>query len=640
MQIDLLRKSIAKRFQGKAARREAKRAMKKGSDTAISRTLANAVQDVTALGAKKLLIFGDNHFFKAISEALPGCTLIWLSANFTDISAGAFHPEKADYPSSDAIVVGGSQVGLGYRQILRHLSLMNLDRPVLWVGENFEFCKGVLPAPSDAEEVEALLHNHFEAFFGLKDPLQFLIEICHGPEIKRFRCILRPHQSLLIRLSEHFPKRQYPAAIVVSVEHPTLTQKRHYRLRTCADVFWKGSFTTLHSSHEFNRPSDMPVEFRLGLERVRQGEMILTVPNFDHNLDADAGLETSDGGVPASRIRNANCYIEEARIPRTATSPGPYFDCAYKGYGGSFWFAAETRSAEAEQELKGCLSGNHHIAVPRQDRIHHRKLADPSRYDLLKQQGYIFDPFPLPIMPEGSVVRFGFDCDAANPPAADFLFYFFDADGHLLGDMPYHKAKPGTIFADEMLALWPQPEAAKAHLVIVVPDWARIGYEHKGFKLLSDLVVEHTGTRDRDVTEFQSCWRNLGSLVPDFPHWLTPALSVVGRTNVLARARVGQGYRSGVLLINGSGRVDYATQATAKIIVRNLEGAALETSVVLSPFSWQLVWLDTLMPDVERHLGPGGVGALIVQSGDADLLAQLVTINQHGAVALQHLWGY
>ena len=162
----------------------------------------------------------------------------------------------------------------------------------------------------------------------------------------------------------------------------------------------------------------------------------------------------------------------------------------------------------------------------------------------------------------------------------------------------------------------------------------------KGFKPMPNLMVRHRRSHDQDFTEFQSCWRNLGSIVPGFPHWLTDQLAVIGRTNVFGRARCDKGLRTGVIVVNGSGRLNYRGVARTDLVVINNDGQRVVAQVTIPAFTWRMVWLDDMFPDLAAHLGHSGNGALLVQSGDADLNSQIVTTTPAGAVSLQHLWGY
>lgn len=113
-----------------------------------------------------------------------------------------------------------------------------------------------------------------------------------------------------------------------------------------------------------------------------------------------------------------------------------------------------------------------------------------------------------------------------------------------------------------------------------------------------------------------------------------------GRTNLFGRALSASGYRTALLVVNGSGYVHYARQALVEVSVLNNEGTPKMASFRLPPFGWRLAWLDELIPGLDDHLGASAVGALLVGSKSADLNCQIVTASSKGAVSLQHLWGY
>src|SRR5262249_27024090 len=147
-------------------------------------------------------------------------------------------------------------------------------------------------------------------------------------------------------------------------------------------------------------------------------------------------------------------------------------------------------------------------------------------------------------------------------------------------------------------------------------------------------------TGDRDITEFQTCWRNCGVIVPGFATFAGPKGPALGRTNLFARVRSGGGYRTGLLSVNGSGSLDYRRQAEIELTVYNDAGMPMTRPVALPPFAWRLHWIDALIPGLEAHLGESGVGALLVGSANADVNCQIVTTSSQGAVSLQHMWGY
>jgi hypothetical protein len=154
------------------------------------------------------------------------------------------------------------------------------------------------------------------------------------------------------------------------------------------------------------------------------------------------------------------------------------------------------------------------------------------------------------------------------------------------------------------------------------------------------MLVRHLKTGDQDYTEFQNSWRTLGAVVPTLPHWLHPSIGVIGRTNVMGRIRNKNGYRTAVFIANGSGNLRYDMTAEAEISAIDHAGRRLSHYVTLPAFGTRVVWLDDVMPDLARHIGPSGAAALQVKSADADLTAHVIGVSPTGAVGVQHLWGY
>lgn len=638
--LSLLENLFAKKKRKVDRAKRAPGSAKDGQGTRLSSDWATVRARLTEIGAKHVLLHGDASALATAKAELPGLALLWASHALADVKAGAGYAEDQDWAAFDAAICLGSELPARYRQALRLMAARDAAKPVLWVGDGFEYCGGTLSAPQEADEVEGLLFNHFQEFFGVKDPLQFRIEIYHGPEVKRFYRILEPNQSIVIRLSDHFKTRRYPASIAAFVEHPILTRDRHYRLRLCADIFWKDSFTTLHSAHEFNRSPDHRVEFRAPAWMVREGAMALTIPNFDRKIPTGQEIEALAGAISRKSPRDAGLYIEQSTVPRDGIADDHMFGWRYRGFGGSNWFVLENPGALSSGH-QGNIAGNHHASCPIVDRDDLAADAEElGRYRAVTDAGFVLQPHALPIMPTGSELAFAYESDAANPDQRHLRVDFFDAAGGHLGEFRLTKDKPGPLFGDEIVRRWNNPAGARATLALVSHDWVKAGLRYKGFKPMANLLVRNQRTLDQDFTEFQSCWRNLGAAVPGFPHWLTDQLAVVGRTNVFGRVRCDQGLRTGVNIVNGSGRLSYRSPARVDLIAINNEGARLQARVTVPAFTWCMVWLDDLLPNLAAHLGASGSGALLVQSGDADLNTQIVTTSPKGAVALQHLWGY
>ena len=613
-------------------------ASKEPAATRLSCSPQRAYDLLRSIGAKRVVIHADRAAFEAAAKVFDGIACSWASNELGDLEAGAPNAEDIDWTKFDAAVCAGTGLPRRYRQMLRLMAAADPSKAVLWIGENFEFCGGTLSAPAGVAALEGLLFNHFDAFFGIKDALQFRVEVYHGREMKRFFRILKPNESLVIRFGDHFPEARHPVSLAAFVEHPVLTRDRHYRLRLCGDIFWQDSLTTLHSAHEFNRSPDHAVEFRLPAWLVKDGEVALTLPNFDRRAPSGAELETVTGAKSHKVPRDTEAYIDQSVLHRGGLADDDFFGWRYRGFGGSNWFVIN--HGTALNGLSASIAGNHHASCPVVDRADFAASAeDLARYEKLERDGFVLEPHAVPILPEGQALAFGFEADGANPAVKDYRVDFFDGAGRHLGLTRFRKQRAGVLFPHDLLALWGDPSAAEARLLTISNDWLKAKLRFKGFKPMANLIVRNRQSGDQDITEFQSSWRNLGTAVPGFPHWLTDDLAVIGRTNVFGRARCDRGLRTGVLVVNASGRLGYHRPADVSISVLDAAGRPLTTEFRVPAFTWKLVWLDEAMP-LAAHLGASGNGAMLVRSADADLNCQLVTTTPKGAVSLQHLWGY
>ncbi len=208
--------------------------------TQISQSIADVVKLLRADAATKIGVHADKGFFNSFKSAAGDIECLWLSNDFVvDQQLGALPLTGDHLKSCQAIVVGGPDVGTKYRLTLRGTLAHAQSVPVHWVADNWEFCGGTCAVPLEIEDVDALVFNHFEQFFGIKDPLQFRFEIISEEGIKRRYRVMGPSQSLNLNLNEFAGERTGPVCLKVFVSHPNLTRGRHYRFRVCADVFWK-----------------------------------------------------------------------------------------------------------------------------------------------------------------------------------------------------------------------------------------------------------------------------------------------------------------------------------------------------------------------------------------------------------------
>jgi hypothetical protein len=436
--------------------------------------------------------------------------------------------------------------------------------------------------------------------------------------------------------------RDGAVCLKIHVAHPFLTRGRHYRFRICGDVFWKDSFTIIHGSHQFFKNPNRLQEFRLIDSVVRSGRVLMTVPNYDLDMAADDTITVGSGAQKQVRHRARNRPVEVVAFERKPSNEmdRSYFAASYRGYGTSFWYALE-EGFSGSPGKRGSIAANHLGRVGVDDRVD--GALRPEELDIVRKAidaGFLINPVTLPVRWGKDDLAFGFNFDASNPPFADYLVRWYDADGGFLGDMSYHKGFIGPVLIEDLANQWQDPARGRVATALVAPDHLKAGLAPQRLVATSDMLVRNLKTGDQDYTEFQNSWRNLGTVVPTLPHWLHPSIGVIGRTNVIGRVRCKDGYRTGVYLANASGNLNYDMVASVEISAINNSGRRLSHFVDLPAFGSRIVWLDDVLPNLAAHIGGSGVATLQVKSADADLTSHVIGTSPGGAVGLQHLWGY
>src|SRR5262249_35811496 len=118
------------------------------SKTRLSRSLPQALADISQDVAKRIGVYGDASFFEAARTAASTLECRWLSNDFlNDQPRGAVALNPANIGGLDAILVGGRDVSTNYRLALRQMLAAAAETPVHWVAENWEFCGGTLAVP-------------------------------------------------------------------------------------------------------------------------------------------------------------------------------------------------------------------------------------------------------------------------------------------------------------------------------------------------------------------------------------------------------------------------------------------------------------------------------------------------------------
>jgi hypothetical protein len=588
--------------------------------------LATALAELDRQQVRRVLVHGDADLRDQVAGARAAWDLTWTSHAQQDLAQGAGRLDAQDLAASDAVLVGGPDLVVGYRFALRLLEQRELDRPVVWVGEGFEMCGGTLPVPTQADEATLYLFQHFEDFFQVKDPLLIRLDVVCGSVRKRSYRVLAPRTTLRLRLSDELPERDGPAAVIVHTTHPVLTRGRHTRWRFTADLSWQGSPTTLHGAHDFRGP-EASNTFRLAEDLIERGSLVVTLPNYADDLTSSLQVTCTSSSERLEHRRVPGQLVEQVEFSRAEGAVG-HFGCEYQGYGASFFYYLdeEARSLASNHQVSGLVSPAEPTPLDEDER---------GQLEELERAGLLLTPLPLPVV-AGGELELGFTVRASNPPLRHAEALLF-AKGQVVARLPLDlEALPPRVWAGDLLARAGRSDQ-DVDLIVIRPDWLREGRSPRQKGLLADLLVRCKGGQDWDLTEWQSCWRNLGVEVPGFPHWLRAG--VVGRANLLGRALVEEGKRSGLLVVNASGAQAYSTTARVSYLLLDPSGRERVAERPCPPFATQLLWLDELFEDPGQHL-PDGYGTVLIRSRDADLNVQLVTTEGQGRVALQHLWGY
>jgi hypothetical protein len=616
------------------------------SKTKVSQQVADVLKLLRADQARRIGVFGDRGFAALMAAQAADLSQVWISNDFvSDLPAGAKRLGRDVLNGLDAIVVGGGDVATRFRFAVREVGAHAPELPVHWVADNWEFCGGTAAIPVEIDDLDALVFNHFEEFFGIKDDLQFRFEVIGESGVRRSYRILGPNQSVALNLNQLAGvgadgRREGPVCLRIWVAHPFLTRGRHYRFRICGDVFWRDSFTIIHGSHQFFKNPNRLQEFRLIDSVVRdRGHVLMTVPNYDLDMGSNDAILVGAGAAKTQQRRSRKRPVEVVDFERKPAHDGArhYFAAAYHGYGTSFWYALE----EGLPGKQGSIAANHLCRVGVDDR--NDIVFTPEERAIVEKAiaaGFLINPVAVPVRFGRDDLSFGFNFDASNPPFADYLVRFYDRAGEALGDYAYHKDFIGAVLIEDVIRQWNGTDADKVATALVAPDHLKIGLAPQRLVTTSDMLVRHLKSGDQDYTEFQNSWRNLGAVVPTLPHWLHPSIGVIGRTNVMGRVRTKGGYRTGVYVVNASGNLAYDMPADVEISAINNAGRRLAHYLTLPAFGSQVVWLDDVLPDLARHLGASGIGTLQVKSADADLNAHVIGVSPQGAVGLQHLWGY
>jgi hypothetical protein len=610
--------------------------------TKASQTVPDVLALLRADHVTKVGVHGDKGFLDSFKAQAGDIDCLWLSNDYVvDQPLGALPFAHHHWDGCQAIVVGGADAATRFRLALRGALAHAPQLPVHWVEENWESCAATLAIPAEIDDVDLLVFNHFAEFFGIKDPLQLRCDVVSEQGAKRSYRVLGPSQSATINLKELAGGRSGPTRLKILVAHPGPVRANAGNLCVSADVFWKDSSAIVQSSHEASRAAPKQQVLRVAESVARGGRVLMTVPNDDPGMGTDDAIVIGAGPERKEQKRSRSRPVEEVPFERSEATGTPrgFFTASYQGAGASFWYALE-EGCFSKPGKQGSIAGHRVRPVGGDDRATAALRPDELRVtEQAVAAGFMIHPSFVPVMHGRARLTFGFNFDATNPPIEHYWLRFHGADGAFLGELRWRKNFAGPAFIEDVLNAWGSPERFRVAGAMVSPDHLKCDLAPQRLVTAADLVVRHLETGDQDATELPSSWRNLGATVPTLSHAVHPSGGVMGHTNLIGRVRCRDGYRTGIVVANGSGNLKYDTTAEAEIAVINHTGRRLSHLVRLPAFASQVVWLDDVMARLKEHVGETGIAAVQVVSADADLTAHVIGLSPDGAVGLQHLWG-
>ena len=587
----------------------------------INQDLESILLQIKKKAFNNILVISDKNFF----QKLGNNNWVWCSLRPEDNSESIVN---IDIRALDGAIVGGADVKAAYIYLIKRLKRLDLVLPVFWVGNGFEYSGSTVPLIEEVENANIYLFNHYAEFFSLKDPL--LVKATFKDEKKEIDklYILNPNETLKININSIFPNRCGDTVVSFFTSHPILTRGRHTRWRLWADVFYKNSFASSHGAHDYGS-SHINAGFIVG-NGVDDEKIILTLPNYDGNLalEEKTVLVRKDQEIQKI-IRTPEKWLDrvEFNILKDIN-----YGFRYLGKGETFLYFINNPSTD----LKNIMF-NHNSTQS----MFKKKLSIIDEgvdwVSKLVDQGFLIQPHALPVLGESHLLEFGFSFDSNNPPVSEFIIHLFDVHGEILKIFSYTKNFIGNLYANEIIN--GVADLDNVGLIIICPDFFKMRIDPSNISMIGNLVIRNKTSLDQDFTEFQSCWRNIGHLIPQLPHWLHPMKGLIGTSNLVGRVLAGFGFRTGITLVNASGNIDYDVTAVCAIKVFNPYGAEITKEIEVLPFQAHYIWLDELFIGLDQFLN-SGYGSCIISSADADLNVQIFTTENNYSVALQHLWGY
>lgn len=612
----------------------------------FDRSLDDVREDLGAIGAGDVLVFGDPAFATSVQEVLTGVgksnPVILLGDSIQPSGPDAPILAETDLSTVAAVVAGGKRLKATWPQILRKLHQQSYEKPnfpVLWVGEGFEWCFGSIAFPQDAEDVDIFLFHHWSAYVGMKDHILARIQVFDETTEVAWHQILAPNETIRMRLGDVLPNWTGTTGIRVETYHPRLIGRRNHRWRPWADVYTKQSITSLHAAHEPPKPKRVS-QFIVDVSRDNTDDLVVTLPNYYRDLppgteDVAYKLCDASGAAKSEQFqdRKVGQAISALNVSLNDVA-GDVTQCRirYRGAGGSFWYN--------RKNIDGidCIAANHTVSSP-YDTVEASRVSDKLETELFADKDVIIWPYPVPVTAPDHPVEFGFNFLCSQPEFHRYRGLMMDQAGKKIGELDFVHTGKSHCMVGDILADATEDQKAQTAMMMVVPDWSAEQRRPDQVRVDGLMIAKCRATGDFDNTEFQNSWRNVGALIPGYRHWLFDNMMLTGRTNLKGRLNRRADIRNGIMLINSSGRLLYDTPARVTVQVIGANGTTIGKPVDVAPHGYRLVWIDELFPNLDELLEECEA-TVLAQSQDADCNGHMVTLRDNRAVSLQHMWGY
>ena len=591
----------------------------------VSQTIEDIEIEIGKNKFKKILVISDEQFYRTINKPE------WAHISFIYDGLIA-NDNNFDINTFDVIVIGGLEVKAVYIFIIKLLNDLKKVKPVLWVGNNFEFAGSTIAIIEEIEDANIYLFNHFGSFFSVKDPILVKYRIIDDLNYIENYEILDKNQSLRLNLREKLPNQTGTALIEFSTTHPLLTKGRHNRWRLWADVFFKESFASSHGSHDFTLPHT--VSTRIAKNVIKKCEITYTLPNYNLDLSkSNNKVIVLSGTVMKSYIRSEKKRVD--RIDEMVTRiSNDNLGVMYIGAGDSFLYIKNNTTLSDIHPRNIML--NHNCSQNIYDNVP-EKLSSNIKQKLInyKKKNILLHPHALPVLDLKDNIDFGFSFDGCNPDIRFFKLHIFDNNGIKIHEVEYEKKVSGYLYARDILGDYKKDECS---LIIIEPDFVKLNFSPINFHVIGDLVVRNLETDDHDFTEFQSCWRNLGLITPELPHWLANYKLLNSTTQLVGKLENNEYMESFIILANASGNLKYNKKAIANIVLFSDKGDSYKEIFEVFPFTTKKIYVKDVLKN--STIPVNSFYSCVIHSSNADLNAQIVTSAHSGGISLQHLWGY